>query len=159
MKTTPTILLTACIVATLACAPCAKDQDPAADRTAIEAASAAWAESFNSGNAAGIAALHSTDAIIYPPSSGPIAGREGIQAFWQSAIDTGISAELEVEETTVGGDVAYKVGTFKIISPSGEVADEGHFIEIWVRIDGEWQFHRDIWNSDRTPPTAETEES
>jgi uncharacterized protein (TIGR02246 family) len=156
MKTTFAALLMACTVLLAACAPSGPTYDPAADRAAIEAASTVWAESFNSGNAAGIAALHTADAVIYPPNAKPVSGKDAIQAFWQGLIDTGIKAELEVEEVSVGGDLASKVGAFKIITPSGEVADEGHFIEIWTRVEGEWRFHRDIWNSDRSPaPPAE----
>ena len=122
--------------------------DLAADRQVIDAGTSTWIEAFNGGNAAGIAALHPEDGIIFPPNAGPTKGRENIQAFWQGFIDTGAKAELTVEEIKVDGDLGYKVGGFKVLGPDGETLDEGHYLEIWERRDGEWVFARDIWNSD-----------
>ena len=122
--------------------------DPAADRQVIDAATQTWIDAFNAGNAAGIAALHPEDGTIFPPNAPPARGRENIRAFWQGFIDAGLKGELSVEEIKVDGDLGYKVGSFKVMGPDGQVVDEGHYMEIWERRDGEWVFARDIWNSD-----------
>jgi hypothetical protein len=43
--------------------------------------------------------------------------------------------------------MAFKTGTIQITDPEGNEIDHGKFIEVWSKTDGEWQFHRDMWNS------------
>jgi len=114
---------------------------------ALDAPRQEWADAFNSGDAATIAAMHSADAQIMPPNGSIIEGREAIQAFWQGFIDTGVKGSLTSIEITVDGDMGYKVGTFRILDPEGDELDHGKFLEIWRYMDGKWQFHRDMWNS------------
>lgn len=123
--------------------------------TALAAATQAWAEAFNNGDAAGVAAIMSADAQLMPPNGDFINGREAIQAFWQGFIDTGVKASLAETEVTVDGNMAYKVGTFRIIDPEGAEVDHGKFMELWRFMDGKWQFHRDIWNSSLPAPDKE----
>ena len=122
-------------------------QDTSAGYAALDAATEAWIDAFNRGDAAAIAAIHSADAQIMPPNGNSIEGRAAIQAFWQGFIDTGVKASLTAIEITVEGDMGYKVGTFRILDAGGSELDHGKYIEVWRFMDGKWQFHRDIWNS------------
>ncbi len=117
------------------------------DSAVISAATQKWADAFNSGNAPAIAALMSEDAQLFPPNGETVEGREAIQAFWQGFIDMGVKGSLEVTEIQVGGEMAFKTGTFRITDPEGNEIDHGKFIEVWSKTDGEWHFHRDMWNS------------
>lgn len=115
--------------------------------TALDAATRQWAEAFNRGDAATIAAMMSADAQLLPPNGDFVEGREAIQAFWQGFIDMGVKGTLEQLEIGVTGDMAYKTGKFQILDPEGNEVDHGKFLEVWRFMDGSWQFHRDIWNS------------
>ena len=126
--------------------------DISADRHAIESKTQEWEDAFNRGDAAAIAAMMSTDAQLLPPNGDPVDGREAIHAFWQAFIDTGVKGALEHVEIEVHGDMAYKLGRFKILSAEGDELDHGKFFELWRRIDGTWQFHRDMWNSSTPLP-------
>ena len=119
---------------------------------ALDAATQQWADAFNRGDAAAIAAFHSADAQIMPPNAGIIESREGIQAFWQGFIDTGVKGSLTSIEITVDGNRGDKVGTFRILDRVGAELDHGKFFELWRFMDGKWQFHRDIWNSSVPQP-------
>lgn len=121
--------------------------DNSAGYSALDQATQEWADALNGGDAATIAALHSADAQIMPPNGNIIEGREAIQAFWQGFIDTGVKGSLTSIEITVDGNMGYKVGTFRILDPDGGELDHGKFLEVWRFMDGQWQFHRDIWNS------------
>lgn len=125
-----------------------------ADHAAITAATQAWIDAFNSGDAATIAGMMSSDGQLFPPNSVVVQGREAIQAFWQGFIDMGVKGSLEITEIQVSGDMAFKTGTFQITDPDGNEVDHGTYLELWSRIDGEWFFHRDIWNSDVPQPAA-----
>jgi ketosteroid isomerase-like protein len=79
-------------------------------------------------------------------------GREAIQAFWQGAIDQGLTdIKLEAVEVESAGNTAYEVGSFSLKAPneSGElVSSTGKYIVVWHKsADGNWRLHRDIWNS------------
>jgi len=117
------------------------------DSAVISAATQKWTDAFNSGNAAAIAAMMSENGQLFPPNGDTVEGREAIQAFWQGFIDTGAKGSLEETELAVSGDMAYKTGKFQILDPEGNELDHGTYLEVWSRIDGTWQFHRDMWNS------------
>ncbi len=139
------------------CPPGGRAIDTAADEAVLEAKGVEWEELFNAGDAAGIAALYGENAMLYPPNMPPVEGRAGIQDLFQEFIDTGASIELAYEETGVDGDLGYRIGAWALTGSDGEGIDNGHFLEIWSRVNGEWMFERDIWNSDRPLPEPEAE--
>ena len=79
-----TFVFAAALTALSACAAMEEGPDPAAG---IAASSTAFEATFNSGDAAGLAALYTADAALLPPDMAQIDGREGIQALWQSFMD------------------------------------------------------------------------
>lgn len=121
-------------------------------RVDIEAALASFAEAFNGGDGAGVAALYTEDAALLPPGEARVDGREAIQAFWQGAIDAGLSAiTLEAVEVEEAGDLAFEVGKFTLQAP-GEGDQKttvfGKYIVVWKKgDDGAWRLYRDIWNT------------
>ena len=138
----------AALTALSACAVTDEGSDPAAG---IAASNTNFEATFNSGDAAGLAALYTVDAALFPPDMAQIDGREGIQALWQSFIDGGVSdIDLNTVELEVHGDSASEVGTFTLTAPDGEggrVTAGGKYIILWqLGEDGVWRLHRDIWN-------------
>ncbi len=161
MKRFAFVLVVAALVLT-GCTPGGPATDPAADRAALEAAGSQWAALFNAGDAASVAAIYGENASAYPPNMAPVTGRAAIQELWQSFIDTGATAELEFKEVGIDGDLAYRIGGYTLFDTDGTATDNGHFIEIWTRVNGDWVFQHDIWNSDRpleTPEAPESEEA
>jgi uncharacterized protein (TIGR02246 family) len=121
-------------------------------REGIEAALVEFASAFNKGDGASVAALYTEDALLLPPGGARVDGREAIQAFWQGAIDQGLTdIKLEAVEVESAGNTAYEVGGFSLKAPneSGElVSSTGKYIVVWHKsADGNWRLHRDIWNS------------
>ena len=121
-------------------------------RVDIAAALASFAEAFNGGDSAGVAALYTADAALFPPGAARVDGRAAIQAFWQGAIDDGITAlSLEAVEVEESGDLAMEVGSFSLAVP-GEGGQQttvfGKYIVVWKKgADGVWRLYRDIWNT------------
>jgi uncharacterized protein (TIGR02246 family) len=132
-------------------------------RQAIEEADAKWVEAFNQGDAAGVAALYADDATLMPPNNKMIQGKEGVQEYWNGAIQMGLK---DVSLTTVdlkgSGDLVYQIGKYSIgIEAEGQepMRDSGKYIVVWKRQeDGSWKLQADIWNSSMPIPGQEVTE-
>jgi ketosteroid isomerase-like protein len=124
-------------------------QDTSA-RAAIEAGNKQFAAALARQDAAGVAALYSTNAEAYPPNSNVVRGRADIQKLWKSVMDSGIaSADLATTHVESSGDLAYESGTYEMKTKDGKVADHGKYVVVWKRVGGKWMLHRDIWNTNQ----------
>ncbi|MGB0748116.1 MAG: YybH family protein [Magnetospiraceae bacterium] len=122
-------------------------------RDAVQAGDQKMVDAINDGNAAAIAPLYTLDAAILPPGTPRQDGREAIQAYWQGAIDMGLTVDsLTSHEVDQAGDLAIAIGVFNGSVPDGSggrAPVAGKFIVIWRQdADGAWRLHRDIWNMD-----------
>jgi ketosteroid isomerase-like protein len=55
----------------------------------------------------------------------------------------------------VSGDLAWLSGTFSDKDASGATVDEGKYLSVYRRTNGNWLLVRDTWNSDKAlPPPA-----
>ena len=121
--------------------------DAAAVRRDLEATNARHAEAFNRGDVAAFARVYTEDARILPPDMEPVDGRAAIEAFWAGATQQlGIhDLRLTSDEVEVLGATAYEQGRFAFGTSQGPA--RGKYIVVWRREpDGEWRWHRDIWN-------------
>jgi uncharacterized protein (TIGR02246 family) len=122
-------------------------------RGAIVAANENFMATFKGGDAASMAALYTENGQLLPPNGDFVTGRQAIQAFWQALLDMGIKeAKLETVETEGHGDTAIEVGRFSLHGEGGQELDNGKYIVIWKRQDGQWKLHRDIFNSSKPAP-------
>jgi uncharacterized protein (TIGR02246 family) len=122
-------------------------------RAAIMVPIAHFTEAFRRGDAAGAAAVYTSDGQVLPPNHEFVTGRQAIQAFWQGAMDMGIKVvTLDTVEVEGLGQTAYEVGTFTLQGAEGQVLDAGKYVVIWKQEAGQWKLHRDIFNSSRPAP-------
>ena len=106
-----------------------------------------FAAAFLRGDAEAVAELYTEDAELLPPGAGVVAGRPAIAAFWKGAIDAGVKdLVLKTMQVESAGDLAYEVGTVRIVASDGQVSEDRYLV-VWKRENGKWQLHRDIWNS------------
>ena len=122
-------------------------------RHSIEVTIKTLVESLNAGDAAGVAALYTDDAVLLPPDEARVDGREGIQGAWQKFIDADYrDIAMTTQEVDGFGDVANEVGTISATAPSedgGRGQLTGKYVAVWKRgRDDTWRLHRDIWNFD-----------
>ena len=116
----------------------------------IEEVASNFKAAFNAGDAATVASYYSEDAALIPPGADRVDGRPAIQAFWQGAIDAGMTlVDLSTIEVDARSDIAAEIGAFILRVPgdSGTTDVEGRFIVIWKRDGHTWQLYRDIWNT------------
>jgi uncharacterized protein (TIGR02246 family) len=119
---------------------------------AIEAANERFMQAFAQADAAGLASLYTEDGQLLPPGGEAAHGWAAIRAFWQAAMDNGISAaRLEIAEVEEHGDTAIEVSRYTLLGAGEQLLDQGKYIVIWKRERGEWKLHRDIFNSNGRP--------
>ena len=128
-------------------------------RQEIEERNRAFADAFNRGEVAAVAALYSEDAKLLPPDEEMVTGRSGAERVWNAVRAMGIQGiELRTEAVEPYGNVAHEIGTALLhLAPVGDVesAVTVKYVVIWKRQGGgPWQVAVDIWNSNAPVPAA-----
>lgn len=123
----------------------------------IAAHSARWVEAFNDGDLETLAGFYSADASVMAPNMPPTSGHTGVEAVFSGMIQAGMGGELETVEILSVGDLGHHVGGYSLYVED-EMVDEGKFIEIWQRIDGEWKIRFDMFSSNLPLPGAGEED-
>lgn len=138
--------------------------DPAAAREAVAAIDQAWEDAATAGNAAAIAALYTSDAIVLPPGASRVEGSAAIEemfgAWLTEAGISSVSLDSDVITVSSAGDIGHAIGSYTIsgTGPDGaEWTDNGKYVEVLENVDGEWKIAADIWNSDAAPAGTESE--
>jgi ketosteroid isomerase-like protein len=117
---------------------------------AITAINRAFMAAFEQGDAAAAADAYSAEGQILPPNHEPMTGHDAIRAFWQGAMDLGVTRVLlETVEFSQMGEIAVEIGRYTLSGRDMPVLDSGKYIVVWKREGDAWRWHRDIWNSSR----------
>jgi uncharacterized protein (TIGR02246 family) len=102
-------------------------------------------------DAAAIAAIYATDAIVLSPNQNPLAGREAIRAAWAQNFAAGYSAIRfgEQQRTERGTDRAAHLFVWEaMITPPGGAAQttlRGRTLLYLSAVEGGWLISADIW--------------
>jgi uncharacterized protein (TIGR02246 family) len=100
------------------------------------------------GDAPGMASLYTSEGMLLPTGVEPVKGRQAISHFWQLVMDMGVkNAKLDSVEVEQHGDTAIEVGQYLLSDAEGKRIDQGKYIVIWKKQDGQWKLHKDIWNT------------
>lgn len=120
-------------------------------RKAIDANNKRFSEGFLKGDAAITASVFAEDAVVFPPDTPMIQGREAIEEFWRTVMASGVK---EVEPTTIelsrDGDFPHERGTgiLRVRPPGGTPAGQKiKFVVVWKRTADGWKNLWDIWNA------------
>ena len=117
----------------------------------IRTANQNFEKKFADGDAQGMAALYTGDGVLLPPGAGIQKGANAIGNFWQMVMDMGIkTARLETLEAEQEGETAIEMGQYELGGADGQRMDQGKYIVIWKREDGQWKLHKDIWNTSQS---------
>ncbi len=122
-------------------------QSPQTDLEGLKAMQDVWQSAFDARDSAALAAIYAEDGALMPPNSDTVIGRAAIEAFWADFQASGIGAEIKDTEVYAHGDDGYIVGVYTVTDAGGATIDEGKYVVIYRNVDGKWQMHRDIWNS------------
>ena len=134
---------------TLVCAFAAFLIAPAfAQQAEIDAVNAKWIDFFNKGDFSGVASLYTEDATAFPPGSGMVKGRLGIEAMWKGMAEkVGDPKLTTLDVKALGPSAAREIGTFSLMtkgSPPQQVT--GKYLVVWEMVGSDWKLAADIWN-------------
>jgi uncharacterized protein (TIGR02246 family) len=123
--------------------------DLAQERQAIAEANIKFGEVFSSGDAAALANLYTEDSWLMNPEGDLFKGREGIEAFWAGAFQTGMKeAVLTTMDVMKMDDMVGEFGKADLtIKPEGqdEIKAVAKYLVIWKKAaDGTWKLYADI---------------
>ncbi|WP_245820950.1 YybH family protein [Geodermatophilus pulveris] len=125
-------------------------------RSHVDALNATLTQALEKNDSGLLASIYSPDARLLPPGSDPATG-QGIQAYWQSVMDMGVTGgRLETVSLEERDDLAVEEGRYEM-QVGSEVVDEGKYVVVHRRQpDGDWKLAIDIWNSNQSPQTPPT---
>ncbi|XP_078695151.1 uncharacterized protein LOC144924079 isoform X4 [Branchiostoma floridae x Branchiostoma belcheri] len=132
------------------CGQTCTDVDLKTLKKEIEARNQKFMALYKANDMKGLATkLYTEDCKVMAPGSDTEYGRDGAEKAFVGAWAGGVKAvELKTEEVgPMGSDVIYERGTSTSKKADGSVADEGKYIVIWKKVDGEWFMYIDIFNS------------
>ncbi len=116
-------------------------------RAEIEKRSRLFEERFTAGDISGLLDAYYHDAaIMSPPGSPLLKGREGIAGFFNAAKTTYKSIMLELVELHEIGPVVYELGQ-GVLTPKDSKQETLHirYVLIWQNFDGEWRVSMDFF--------------
>lgn len=94
------------------------------------------------------------DTILIPPNSPPVKGlntiREAIKEMVKTDWDLGTPGRGVLKlEIASSGDLAYDIGRYKLVNkrPEGPAEERGYFVTLYKKINDEWKFMGQMWNS------------
>ena len=139
------------IMALIACAPPPPDKiDFEAIGSAIDQQNVNFTEAVSTGDDTAIASLYTEDAVLLPPGSDYIKGRDAIQQFHAKEFEMGEQTIVLTTESINGtNDLVYELGKYDWTLTLEDQADttfHGNYVVIWKKVEGVWMLHVDTWN-------------
>lgn len=115
----------------------------------IEAANQNITNLLAKGDSVGFANSYTEDAKFMDNNAPSVEGRAKIQSLWAKFITSG-ATKIKLTTLEVWGDSAIitEEGLYDFKSKDGAALGKGKYIVVWKNVNGKWQIHRDISNSD-----------
>ncbi len=137
-----------------ACTPPPEPPDLAAEEQTIRDLDRRWVEAVASIDTMSIANLYTADGYFMPPNAPRVDGRDAIRSAWAGMLQ-GPNVSLTFQPTEIvvaqSADMAYDIGTYNLAmdGPEGRIEDEGKYVVVWKKVNGEWKVVADMFNSDK----------
>ena len=117
---------------------------------AVKLQNAKFAELTSKQNFKSAAGIYTENGQLLQPNGMTITGRKGIAEYWKATFASGVNEIKVVTKEVEGkGDMLYEIGSYEAYIKGGQLVDDGKFIVIWKKVNGDWLRHKDIWNSNR----------
>lgn len=129
--------------------------DVAAMRPVIEALNREFTNAHVISDSAAMVDIFTKDARVLGPNADPVIGRAAIEVLTAQYLTFGIT---EFSETTVAfygnEDLLIDEGTYVMVYGKENTRDAGKYVNIWMKEDGVWRIHSNMWNSNAPAPPA-----
>jgi len=98
-----------------------------------------------------VVTVFAVDVVQIPPHSEPVVGIDAFRENWKQGFDAGTwDFDFKVEEVKVSGDLAVERGSYtldfapKPNAPMPAFKDQGNYVAVWERKDGQWKI---VWDA------------
>jgi uncharacterized protein (TIGR02246 family) len=110
-----------------------------------------WAEAFNKGDAAALAAMYTEDAYALPPGTEMMKGRSAIEAFWRQQMQQiGDVKCTALDVKPLGRSAAREIGTCSFKTKAQPPQDGAlKYAVVWEKAGSQWRLLQDIWNTNK----------
>jgi ketosteroid isomerase-like protein len=148
MNTGRRIAWLVCGVICLSLSACSQDKRlPAAVTSAFE-------QAFTRDDLAATIALFAEDAQVLPEHAPAVVGRPAIEQFLKDQMTPVTTFNTETQMTIVRRDLAVEQGLYRVRDVRrGSDVEEGKYVHVWRKVNGEWKIFRMIYNTDVAPDT------
>ncbi len=132
--------------------------DTAADTGTIKKLSDEYGAAVTAGDTDRFLDLFTDDAILMPPESQMIVGKERIRPWVRSVLEgiknTGSEEVTTPSEIRISGDWGFDSGVTTFKSGGKPMEYTNKYIRIWQKpANGSWKLARVIWNANNVPPS------
>ncbi|GAB7524548.1 YybH family protein [Paraburkholderia sp. 2C] len=147
-----TAALAACVSFSAFAAPALADRSPRPPEAAIKAENARWAEAFARGDDEAIGRLYTKDGALLPPGGERITGAAAIASYFAKGNASAASDTVSFSHAEFyGNDQAVtEVSDVEIRDRVGRLKFRGKQTLVFLRQNGAWKLHRDMWNASAT---------
>lgn len=123
------------------------------EKQAISAQAKAFSKAFVDGDVETLMAIYSPNAHIVDGNQNIESDINAIRKLWTPKPDRNwrlIWHKTESKELIVEGTMASDIGYYSGLSRSNDGKEfpfKGAYVIVWLKIDGVWRMHIDMWNS------------
>jgi len=127
--------------------------DESTEKKAISTQARAFSKAFVNGDADAIMAIYSPNARIVDVNSKIESDISSIRKFWtpnNSSKWQLLSHQVTSEELIIEGNMASDIGYYKGVTrhqDGRKVTFSGAYVIVWLKINGTWRMHLDMWNA------------
>lgn len=123
----------------------------AQSKSAIQKLNDKWAEAFNRGDAAAVAAMYTADAYVLPPGADMVKGHKAIEALWRDEMKQIDDVKITtIDVKRLGPRAVREIGTVAF-KTKGQPPQDGtiKYAVVWEKVGRSWKLLQDIWNSNK----------
>ncbi|VWB19740.1 YybH family protein [Burkholderia lata] len=115
---------------------------------AIKAENARWADAFARGDYEAIGRLYTNDGTLLPPGGNKVTGSSAIVEYFTKGYAGSKPATVSFSNYEFYGNdrVVTEVSDADIRDHDGKLKYRGKQILVFLKKDGVWKLHRDMWN-------------
>ena len=113
----------------------------------IDTNSKAMQEAIKNGDLQTFADYYAEDAMLKISGHPEITGRDAIMKSHKELTDQKMEMNIESQEMYSGDGYVTELGKYQILSPDGQMVDDGTYMTLWKKIDGKWLIYRDVVSS------------
>ena len=128
--------------------------DLEAVKAAINESNKTYGDAFVKKDSALFVSKYTKDACLMVTGMPKMCGIQGVGGFFNAAyMGMGVrNLVVKMEEAMGGPDGVSEIGAYELFGEGNKTLDKGKYIVVWKQEDGKWKMHRDMFNTDMSPP-------